>query len=175
MSAREELEMPLKARMLAELEQEMTTTRRVLERVPEKRAGWQPHPKSQTLGQLALHLARIPGWIASVADAPSFDVAPPGGRPPDPAFESTARLLQTFDENVAAVRAALARTSEDDFDTPWTMQRGGKDLLRLTRADVFRVLLLNHVIHHRGQLTVYLRLNDVPLPVVYGRSADEQP
>lgn len=166
--------MPLKESLLAELGQEMATTRRVLERVPEKRATWQPHPKSKTLGELAVHLARIPGWIASVADATSFDVAPPGGRAPDPAFDSTARLLQTFDENVAAVRSALVRTSEADFGTPWTMQRGGRDLMRLTRADVFRVLLLNHMIHHRGQLTVYLRLNDVPLPVVYGRTADEQ-
>lgn len=167
--------MPLKDRMLAELGQEMATTRRVLERVPEKRAAWQPHPKSKTLGELAVHLARIPGWIASVAEAPSFDMAPAGGRPPDPVFESTTRLLQTFDGNVAAVRSALARTSDDDLATPWTMQRGGKDLMRITRAEVFRVLLLNHMIHHRGQLTVYLRLNDVPLPIVYGRSADEQP
>jgi uncharacterized damage-inducible protein DinB len=102
-------------------------------------------------------------------------MAPPGGRPPDTVFESSARLLQTFGDNVAAVRSALARTSEDDLATPWTMQRGGKDMLRITRADLFRVLLLNHMIHHRGQLTVYLRLNDVPLPIVYGRTADEQP
>lgn len=175
MSGREEPQLSIKARMLAELGQEMATTRRLLERVPEKRAAWQPHPKSKTLGELAVHLARIPGWIASVADVPSFDMAPPGGRPPDPVFESTARLLQTFDDNVTAVRSALARTSEDDLATPWTMQRGGKDMLRITRADLFRVLLLNHMIHHRGQLTVYLRLNDVPLPIVYGRTADEQP
>ena len=167
--------MSLKERMLAELEQEMATTRRVLERVPEKRAAWQPHPKSKTLGELAVHLARVPGWIASVAGLASFDMAPPGGRPPDPGFESTARLLQTFDQNVAAARSALAGTGDGDLDTPWTMQRGGKDMLRITRADLFRVLLLNHMIHHRGQLTVYLRMNDVPLPIVYGRTADEQP
>ena len=125
--------MSLKERMLAELGQEMSTTRRVLERVPEKRAAWQPHPKSKTLGELAVHLARIPGWIASVADAPSFDVAPQGGRPADPAFESTARLLQTFDDNVGAVRAALARTGDAELGTPWPLQRGGRDVMRLTR------------------------------------------
>jgi len=173
MSGREEPQMSLKARMLAELGQEMTTTRRLLERVPEKRAAWQPHPKSKTLGELAVHLARIPGWIASVADVPSFDMDPPGGRTPDPAFESSARLLQTFDDNLAAVRSALARTSEDDLAKPWTMQRGGQDMLRITRADLFRILLLNHMIHHRGQLSVYLRLNNVPVPSIYGPSADE--
>lgn len=167
--------MSVKERMLAELEQEMATTRRVLDRVPERRAEWQPHPKSKTLGELAVHLARIPGWIASAAGAASFDVAPAGGRPPDPPFESTASLLRTFDANVAAVRSTLAGTGEADMQAPWVLQRGGQDMMRLTRADVFRVLLLNHMIHHRGQLTVYLRLNDVPLPIVYGRTADEQP
>ncbi|HET6577861.1 MAG TPA: DinB family protein [Gemmatimonadales bacterium] len=167
--------MPIKESMLPEFDHEMASTRRVLERVPEKRASWQPHPKSKSLGELAEHLAGVPGWVASIIDAPSCDVAPPEGRSASPpTFESSAELLRRFDRNVAAARAALAGRSDADLMTPWTLKRGGQDLLTMPRAGVFRTLLLNHMIHHRGQLTVYLRLNDVPLPIVYGQTADER-
>jgi len=165
--------MAIKESILPEFDQEMATTRKLLELVPEDRADWRPHPKSMTLGRLAIHLAELPSWVASILTAPSFDTAPPEGRsyqPPE--FQSRAKVVASFDESVSQARAAIVSQSDADLMTPWTLKNGGKDVFTIPRVGVLRTLLLNHVIHHRGQFTVYLRLCDVPLPSVYGPTAD---
>jgi uncharacterized damage-inducible protein DinB len=158
---------------LAEFDQEMTTTRRVLERVPEAHAKWKPHAKSYSLGDLALHCARLLTWVEITLKQTDFDVNPPGGGPKPPTFESTAALLATFDQNVKAARAALRSTSDADFMAGWTLKSAGKPLFTLPRVACMRSFVMNHLIHHRGQLSVYLRLRDVALPSIYGPTADE--
>jgi uncharacterized damage-inducible protein DinB len=163
--------MSIAASVLPEFDQEMATTRTMLERVPETRAQWTPHVKSWTLGQLASHISNLPrlGLIAMEAD--ELDVSSPGsGKSPE--FDSTANLIRTFDENVRRARAAIESASDSDMMEPWTLRRGGRTVWTLPRAAVLRSFILSHMIHHRGQLSVYLRLNDVPLPSVYGPSAD---
>jgi uncharacterized damage-inducible protein DinB len=157
--------------VLPEFDQEMATTRTMLERVPETRAQWTPHVKSRTLGQLASHIGNLPrlGLIAMEAD--ELDVTgSSSGRSPE--FESTANLIRTFDDNVRRARAAIESASDSDLMEPWTLRRAGRTVWTLPRAAVLRSFILSHMIHHRGQLSVYLRLNDVPLPSVYGPSAD---
>jgi uncharacterized damage-inducible protein DinB len=163
--------MSIAATVLPEFDQEMATTRTMLERVPETRAQWTPHLKSRTLGQLASHIGNLPrlGLIAMEAD--ELDVSESGsGRSPE--FDSTANLIRTFDENVRRARAAIESASDSDLMEPWTLRRAGRTVWTLPRAAVLRSFILSHMIHHRGQLSVYLRLNDVPLPSVYGPSAD---
>lgn len=163
--------------MLPEFDHEMATTRRVLERVPDDKLDWQPHEKSMTFGRLASHVAELPGWVMSVLQKDSLDFAPPGS-PDSPrkaqVFASRQEILETFDRSVASAREAIAATDDETFGKHWTLARGGQTIFNLPRAAVVRTLLLNHVIHHRGQLTVYLRLNDALVPSVYGPSADEQ-
>ena len=163
--------MSIAASVLPEFDQEMATTRTMLERVPEARAQWTPHVKSWTLGQLASHIGNPPrlGLIAMEAD--ELDVSAPGGAR-TPEFDSTANLIRTFDENVRRARAAIESASDSDMMEPWTLRRAGKTVWTLPRAAVLRSFILSHMIHHRGQLSVYLRLSDVPLPSVYGPSAD---
>jgi uncharacterized damage-inducible protein DinB len=158
--------------LLAEYDREMHTTRRVLERAPERDFAWQPHAKSFTLGQLATHLATIPHWGVAVLTEPGFDLAAGGGQPA-PLLATTAELLATFDRHVAATRAALADRTDADLLAPWTLRRGDQVVFTLPRAGVLRSFILSHMIHHRGQLSVYLRLRDVPVPSIYGPSADE--
>lgn len=163
--------MSIAASVLPEFDQEMATTRTMLERVPETRARWTPHIKSWTLGQLASHIGNLPrlGLIAMEAD--ELDMSDTGaGRTPE--FDSTANLIRTFDENVRRARAAIESASDSDMMEPWTLRRYGRTVWTLPRAAVLRSFILSHMIHHRGQLSVYLRLNDVPLPSVYGPSAD---
>jgi uncharacterized damage-inducible protein DinB len=157
--------------ILQELEQEAQGTRRVLERVPEDQLHWRPHPKSMTLGQLAMHIANLPGAIAEISTAP-FDVNTPI---PRPEAESGAQLLSVFEASLARARQALGAMTDGDLSLPWRMMNGERELWSIPRAAFLRSVMLNHWYHHRGQLTVYLRQTGVPLPAIYGDSADERP
>ena len=160
--------------MLPEFDQEMVSTRKTLERLPDDKFGWTPHAKSMPLGKLAEHLAGIPSWIPMTIDQDSLDLAPPGrSAPKPPPAETTAQLLEMFDKNIAEARTALERVSDERLMQPWSLLHGGNTLLTLPRAAVLRTFVMNHLIHHRAQLGVYLRLNDIPVPSVYGPSADE--
>lgn len=166
--------MSLNKGLIAELDHEMSTTRRLLERYPEDKASYQPHPKSMTLARLASHVAELPGWAPAILQSDSFDIAPPGGPPyQPPTWTSRDELLGLFDKNVAACRQGLAETTDEAFLQPWTLQKGGQTVFTLPRVAVVRSMLFSHLIHHRGQLSVYLRVCDVPIPSIYGPSADE--
>jgi uncharacterized damage-inducible protein DinB len=168
--------MSISEALLPEFDQEMATTRKTLERVPEEKFDWKPHEKSTTLGGLATHLANLPSWVGHTIDKEELDMAPPG-QPPlriEPA-RTRDEVLAAFDRNVAAARAALAGASDERLLGPWTLLQGGNRVLTLPRAAVLRSFVMSHSIHHRAQLGVYLRLNDIPVPSVYGPSADEAP
>lgn len=167
--------MPLTTTLLPEFENEMASTRRLLERTPAADSAWVPHAKSAPLGQLAMHIATLPEWLALTLEQPELDLAPPGGSPYQvPAFESTAALLQTFDASVARAREAITRHADTDMSVPWTLKAGGHVVFTLPRGAVLRSFVMNHLIHHRGQYSVYLRLRDVPLPSTYGPTADTE-
>jgi uncharacterized damage-inducible protein DinB len=153
---------------LAEFDQEMATTRRLLERVPSEKGEWKPHPKSFSLGHLAQLVAWMPGWIATTLHEPHIDLGGSSGY----SYEKTETLLEMFDENVRAAHEALESVVGDALSEPWSLKRGGMVIFTQPRGEVTRQHL-NHLIHHRGQLTVYLRLVDVPLPSIYGPTADE--
>lgn len=161
------------AEWLPEFDQEMALTRRVLERVPEDRFAWQPHPKSWPLGALATHMAWLGSWTSITLQSEELDLASPAAPPSPKPASSRAALLALFDGMVAAARPALAQAESAWLDQPWTLRAGDQELFTLPRRGVLRTFVLNHLIHHRGQLEVYLRLNDVPLPALYGPSADE--
>jgi uncharacterized damage-inducible protein DinB len=156
---------------IAELDQEAAATRRVLARVPTEHLSWRPHPKSMSLGQLALHVAQIPG---SVAQLVARDVT---SLPPFVQREAatSAELLPALDESLATARALLDGWSDDDMQATWSLSHDGRTLMALQRAALVRAIMLNHWYHHRGQLLVYLRMHDVPLPSVYGPTADDNP
>ena len=156
--------------LLAELEQEAQTTRRVLQRVPEGKLGWRPHPRSSSLGQLALHVAIIPGLGLHVL-APDVFEAP---ELVQPEARSTAELLPALDQSVAAGRKFLTELTPERAEGTWRLVSGGRELMAAPRLAMVRTLMFNHWYHHRGSLVVYLRLLDVPLPPVYGPTADEQ-
>ncbi|MGA9626287.1 MAG: DinB family protein [Bryobacteraceae bacterium] len=164
--------MPIADMLISELEREAKTTRRVLERVPDDKLTWKPHVKSMTLGRLALHVATIPGSISGMARLDSYDVA---NFSEPPAVESTAAILAAFDRSVAQAKADLAATDDAAMMKDWSFNMGGNPIMTVPRIGVYRSILLNHLYHHRGQLTVYLRLLDVPVPSIYGPSADENP
>ena len=157
--------------LLAELEQEAQTTRRVLERVPDDKLRWRPHPRSSSLGQLALHVAIIPRLGHDVLAADVFEA--PEFVQPEP--RSASELLPTLEESVAAGRRFLSELSPERADGTWRLTKGGRELLAVPRMPMIRSLMFNHWYHHRGSLVVYLRLLDVPLPSVYGPTADENP
>jgi uncharacterized damage-inducible protein DinB len=160
--------------LLPEFDHEMATTRKTLERVPDDKFGWKPHEKSMSLGQLAHHIAFIPSWGVETINKDSIDVMPVGGGAPTPPKAETQRaVLDMFDGAVAASRAAIAGASDEQMMKPWTLLAGGKTVFTLPKAAVLRAFVLSHSIHHRGQLSVYLRLNDIPVPSIYGPSADE--
>jgi len=167
--------MPLNQMLLPEFDQEMASTRKSLERVPDDKFGWKPHEKSATMGWLASHLAMIPHWAKVTFDSDSFDLAPPGGPQKMPEATSRKEVLEMFDRNAAAARAIIAGASDADFGKPWTLLKGGQKLMTLPKAAVMRSFVMNHMIHHRAQLGVYLRLNNLPVPSIYGPSADESP
>jgi uncharacterized damage-inducible protein DinB len=159
--------------LLQELEFEVPATRKTLERVPDK-FDWSPHGKSMNLGRLAQHLAEIPHWAVVAVTTDEFDMAPPGApsqRPPAPA--TTAQVLAEYDKNIAEAKTALAGTNDEHLMKPWSLKMGGKTILTMPRVAVVRNFVLNHNVHHRAQMGVYLRLNDIPVPSVYGPSADE--
>jgi uncharacterized damage-inducible protein DinB len=158
------------ADLLLELEQEAQATRRVLERVPEDQLDWTPHRKSMTLGQLAMHVANLPGAIAEVSRA-WFDV---NTVIPRPTATGTDELLQALEESLTRARSILGDVDDADLLAPWHMMKGEEVIFAITRGELLRSVMLNHWYHHRGQLTVYLRLLDVPLPAIYGDSADER-
>ena len=166
--------MAIKDALLPEFDHEMGTTRRLLERTPEAELAWKPHDKSFTLGQLAGHIANIPYWCDLILQNTVFDVLSLGDdtRPKTPV--SVASLLSEFDRKVAAARAGLASTGDAEMLTPWTFKRGDQVVFTMPRVAAIRSFIMNHLIHHRGQLSVYLRLKDVPLPAIYGPTADEQ-
>jgi uncharacterized damage-inducible protein DinB len=148
----------------------MGATRRVLERVPDADLRWKPHEKSFSLGQLALHVANLPYWATITCDTSEFDPAD-APRPGEPV--SAAEVLATFDRHVADARARLAGQTDAALLAPWTLKQDGQDVFTMPKASILRTFVMNHMIHHRGQLTVYLRLRNVPLPSLYGPTADE--
>ncbi|HZS58417.1 MAG TPA: DinB family protein [Gemmatimonadaceae bacterium] len=158
-------------RLLGELESEATITRRVLERVPEGKGDWKPHEKSMPMGRLAGLVATMPGWIAMMLTQDEFDVTS-GGMSSTPTT-TKAELLSAFDAAVARSREALKKTNDAHLETNWRMLARGHVVAEASRYENLRSGVLNHLAHHRGQLTVYLRLNDVPVPSVYGPTADE--
>lgn len=166
--------MPISESFLQELEQEAALTRKLLERVPEDKLDWKPAEKSMTLSRLATHLAELPGWSEPVLGQDEFDIQPPGAPPYEPVeMESVARILETFDANTEKLRQLLASLSDVDFMRPWTLKMGGEQVFTAPKVGVVRNTLFNHTVHHRGQLSVYLRLLGVPVPATYGPSADE--
>ena len=163
--------MAVKDSLLPEFDHEMGTTRRVLERVPEADLAWKPHPKSFSLGQLAYHLAHIPTWVETMFDVNVFEIDTLDARPKQPT--DVAPLLAAFDANVKKARATIAGQPDPAFFATWTLKKQGQEIFTMPKVAVLRSFVMNHVIHHRGQLSVYLRLRDVPLPSIYGPTADE--
>ena len=166
--------MTIKDALLPEFDQEMANTRKTLERVPEGKFSWKPHPKSFSMIALSTHIANMVGWATDTITKDSFDVSPPGAPPykEEPAA-SQKQLLEKFDKSVASARAAIAGASDEVFLAPWSLLAGGKTLFTMPRVACVRSFVMNHVIHHRAQLGVYLRMNDIPVPSIYGPSADE--
>jgi uncharacterized damage-inducible protein DinB len=163
--------MAIRDSLLPELDHELASTRKVLAAIPEAKTGFRPHPKSWTLGELSLHVASVLTWMPRTMTTTELELDPPGGWK-RPTFESAAATLALFDEHAHAARAALAEASDADFAVPWTLKMRGHALFTLPRGACVRSMVFSHVIHHRGQLTVYLRLCDVPVPQVYGPTAD---
>ena len=162
--------MAIKDALLADFDHEMGTTRRLLERLPEDKLGWKPHDKSMSLGGLATHLGHIPHWAGTILYEPFFDLA---AAPPNAAEQtSRAAILEAFDEARARTRVWMDKT-DGEYNSLWTLKRAGQQVFSVPRVSAFRSFVLHHIIHHRGQLSVYLRLNDVPVPAIYGPSADE--
>lgn len=162
--------------ILPEFDQEMASTRKVLERIPDDKLEWKAHPKSHTIGWNANHLAEMPGWVEGTLSETSFDVAPVEGKPyRTPTLQSRQEILELFDRNVAAARRAIESVSDDAVNVSWSLLQGGKPLLTMPRSAVIRSFVINHSIHHRAHVCVYLRLNDVPVPGMYGPSGDEVP
>ncbi len=166
--------MPISDALLPEFDQEMANTRKVLERCPEDKFGWKPHPKSFAMGALATHIVNMPGWAVDTIAKDSFDIAPPGSPPyKEEPLTSRKELLERFDKNIAAARNAIAGAADEHWAKQWSLLMGGQNIFTMPRIAVVRSMILNHIIHHRAQLGVYLRLNDVPVPAIYGPTADE--
>jgi uncharacterized damage-inducible protein DinB len=166
--------MAIRDAMLPEFDHERALTRKHLERVPDGKFDWKPHAKSFTFGVLATHLAEIPHWTALTIDKDELDLAPPGAPPYKPTVAKTQKeLLAIFDKNSVEARAAIAKAEDAHLMKPWSLLMGGKNIMTVPRAAVLRSFILSHTIHHRAQLGVYLRLNDIAVPSTYGPSADE--
>ncbi|MBY0506306.1 MAG: DinB family protein [Bryobacteraceae bacterium] len=167
--------MPIAQSLLPEFEHEMANTRKVLERLPDDRFAYQPHAKSMTLGQLASHLVNMASWGVATMTTASLDLAPVDGEPMEsPKSENRAAALARFDEGVASFRAALEGASDAAMLENWSLLLGGKAMFTMPRIAVVRGMVLNHMIHHRAQLALYYRMNDIPVPALYGPSADER-
>jgi len=166
--------MPIAQSILPEFDQEAAATRRVLEQVPDDHLAWQPHEKSMTLGRLASHIAEIPAWGMTALEHDSMDIEPSDGEQPAAAdYGSTEEIVAAFDKSTAAARAAIAAAEDHEFMQPWSLLRGGEEIFTAPKIGVLRSFVMSHCVHHRGQLTVYLRLLDAHVPSTYGPSADE--
>ena len=165
--------MPISKMILPEFEHEMANTRKTLERVPDDKFSWKPHEKSMTLGELTTHLSNIPSWIGMTFDRDELDVSPGGEPYREEEAKSRAEALAAFDKNVGSGRAALEAANDENWQGKWSLLMTGKPIFSLPRTAVMRGFVMNHMIHHRAQLGVYLRLLDVPVPSIYGPSADE--
>ena len=159
--------------MINELRQETATTRRVLERVPGDKLSWKPHQKSMSLGQLALHVASIPSQVAGLAQLEEFDASEANFDPPQ--ANSVEEILAALDVSLRTAEDYVASLDEKTATANWRLTSRGKEVFTVPRAGLLRTIMLNHWYHHRGQLSVYLRLLEVPVPAIYGRSADENP
>jgi len=157
--------------ILMEIEQEAQTTKRVLDRIPENKLAWKPHPKSYSLGQLALHIASVPGSVAAAVVPESMEV--PNFSQPEP--KSRQEVLDTFNKSLESAKATLKKMDDARLTSTWSLTKNGKVLMSVPRIGFIRSILMNHNYHHRGQLSVYLRMLDVPVPSIYGPSADENP
>jgi len=164
--------MVLKDALLSEFDQETALTRRLLERVPEPAWSWKPHERSMSLGGLATHLAQIPRWGLSILQREQYDMVHDHSGP-TAEKHTVAEVLTAFDAHTAAVRKALAECTDAQLAAPWAFRQGGHLIMSMPRLGALRRFLLNHLVHHRGQLSVYLRLQNVPLPPLYGATADE--
>lgn len=161
--------------LLPEFDMEMAKTRSTLERVPRDKFGWKPHEKSFSFMELANHVARLPDWGSMTLTTDSMDLDPEKGEySPPPPVETPQELLAVFDRSVSEMREALEAVSDGEILQPWRLLNADQELFSLPRIAVLRAFVLNHLIHHRGQLTMYLRLNDLPVPALYGPSADEE-
>jgi uncharacterized damage-inducible protein DinB len=161
------------APFVAELQQEAAATRKLLERLPAEKLSWRPHPKSMTLGQLAQHVATTPSIPKNLLAADTFDAMTVDFTPAQPT--SVADVRKAFEDSMVSARDTLNAWTSKDLETTWRLKAGPKELMAAPKSALVRSLVLNHMVHHRGQLTVYLRMLDVPLPSVYGPSADENP
>lgn len=165
--------MTLKETVLSEFDDEMAMTRRLLERLPDGSLEWKPHERSMSLGELATHLAHIPRWGTSILERDGYDLDH-ADKNDAVALTSTAAVLETFDRHAAGVRRTLVDRGDGELVAPWSLNRGEHLIMSLPRVSALRRFVLNHLVHHRGQLTVYLRMQNVPLPPLYGSSADER-
>jgi uncharacterized damage-inducible protein DinB len=166
--------MKLSDLFLSEFDHEMESVRKTLERIPEDKLSWKPHEKSMPLNRLAGHLAELSGWGSATINQDFIDFMPPGQPPMQPTIATSRKqVLEVFDKNREESRRALAGASDEHLMKNWSLMRGGQTLFTMPRVSVLRTFVLNHIIHHRAQLGVYLRLNDLPVPSVYGPSADE--
>ena len=159
--------------LLGEFREEVEITRRVLRRVPEDKLGWKPHPKSMSLGQLAWHIAAVPGSLARIVPQESFDVTQGNFVPPQP--KDLAEIMAAFEQSVRDAESCLQNMTDEQAHGKWRLMKKDQELFTKPRISIVRGIMLNHWYHHRGQLSVYLRLLNVPVPVIYGRSADEDP
>ena len=166
--------MPISELLLPEWDVEIATTRRVLERVPDEKGEWRPHPKSFPMAHLAQLVSRMPGWATMMMNTQELDIAPNDAPAQGYSIEKIATLLADFDRNAAEGRAAIAAASDAAFDEPWTMKARGVEVQTDSRYHMLRTAMLNHLVHHRAQLGVYLRLVDQPVPSMYGPTADER-
>lgn len=167
--------MTISQMLLNEFDSEMANTRKTLDRVPSDKLAWKPHDKSMSMGRLAGHIAEMLQWATITMKDDSFDIAPPGAEPYQPfAPASASEIVAAFDAALPPLRQAIAAASDEDFMKQWSLLQAGTTLMAMPRFACVRGMIFNHIIHHRAQLSVYLRLNDVPVPSLYGPSADEK-
>lgn len=166
--------MTISEALLPEFDLEMATTRRLLERIPEDSLAWKPHEKSMSMGRLSGHIAELPGWLGMTLNQDSLDMQPEGAPPYSPKmYVDPKEILADFDKNVREGREVLAAATDEHFMQTWSLLRAGATILSMPKVAVVRTWIFNHIVHHRGQLSVFLRLRDAPVPSIYGPSADD--
>ncbi|TWU55841.1 DinB family protein [Rubripirellula reticaptiva] len=167
--------MTIGKKLLPEFDNEMAGTRKVIERVPDAKLAWKIHEKSNTIGWVGSHLANLPSWATMTIETDSLDVMPKDGEPfKVPCFDSVEEIVAAFDKNVARARTLLDSVSDEELHKPWSLLKTGETIFTMPKFAVLRTWVMNHIVHHRGHLCVYLRVNDVSVPALYGPSADEQ-